>query len=123
MIRQGTLVRRKDDDKLGVAVNDPFGVCSDDEVPVVYEGDTAFIGTDESKLEDLGPENAVADLKKCGAGQGDKCCKFLVVGSDGPECQRFGSLRYTLMFNNKMTAQREPHELFPTCQFVEEEAE
>lgn len=120
MIREGTLVRRKEDGKPGVAVTDPFNCCSDNEVPVVYEGSTAFLGTDEDKLEAVGPENAVADLTRCGAGRGAECCKFLVVGADGPECQRFGRLRYTLMFNHAMTAQREPLELFPACQFVEE---
>lgn len=113
----GTKVKNKKSGELGVVVTDPYGCCAPQEVPVQYEGTTAYLGTDVSILEDLGPENAKADLMKCGAGQEKECCIFLVVGSNGPECQRFGPLRNTLISRkDKMAAQREPTELFPACQ-------
>lgn len=114
----GTKVKNKETGELGVVVTDQWNCCGPGEVLVVYEGTTASHGTDLNLLEYLGPENAKADLRKCGAGQGgEKCCIFLVVGSNGPECQRFGPLRNTIIFRkDKMAAQREPSELFPACQ-------
>lgn len=91
--------------------------CGPNEVPVVYEGSTAFFGTDVGDLEVIGPENAEADIEKCGADKGEECCIFMAMGSDGLSCERFGNLRYDLIFRkDQMRAKREPTELFPDCQ-------
>lgn len=101
----------------GVVVPDMAGMLNcngPDEVGVVYEGSSFSSGTDYRELKIVGPESAVADLIECGAGKGSKCCKFLVVGAKGPECQRFGSLRWSLIFK-KMVSEREPTEPYPQC--------
>lgn len=86
------------------------------EVSVVYDGDSVAIGTDWNKLEIVGPENAVADLQKCGAGKGEECCIFLVIdGPRGCRCQRFGEMRWSLLFKT-INAKRNPKELFSRCQ-------
>ena len=112
----GTLVRNKNTKVVGVVVDDPFNCCSEKEVPVLYEGVTFSSGTFPENLEIIGQENAQADLEKCGAGQGENCCIFLVIGETGPECERFGSLRTSLIFKEGMVAKREPAQLFPNCQ-------
>jgi len=102
---------------MGVVINDSFGCCSSNEVPVVYEGSSTFCGTDIRELKIIGPENAQADMKKCGAGEGEECCIFMSIGPEGPMCERFGGLRFTLMARrNSMNAKREPTQLFPNCQ-------
>lgn len=112
-----TLVRNTETGILGVVVTDPWDVCGDDEVPVVYEGQTGFSGTDRGVLEDFGPENAIADAEKCGAGKGAECCIFLTFKDADWTCQRFGGLRYQLIFaKERMSAKREPVEMFPNCQ-------
>ncbi len=115
-----TVVKNKKSGSMGVVCPDLGGMlscCTDDEVPVVYEGVSASCGTLFGRLEVIGPENAVADLKKCGAGQEDNCCIFLAVGANGPKCERFGNLRWTLVFRkSSMVSKREPTELFPHCQ-------
>ena len=112
----GTVVVRKDGTK-GIIINDSFNCCGPNEVAVVYEGSTAFLGTDVEDLEVIGPENAKADMEKCGAGKGEECCIFLTIGSNGPGCERFGSLRDSLIFRrSQMRAKREPDKLFPNCQ-------
>ena len=108
-----TRVRNKKTGELGT-VSPDMGCCGPEEVPVVYDETTAFLGTYHNDLDDLGPENAKPDLVRCGAGQGDKCCIFLVIGSVGPECQRYGLLRHALIFK-KMNAKRHPAAPFPKC--------
>ena len=103
-----TIVRRKSDGALGVVVRDSFGCCSSTEVPVVYHGESGFLGTEETDLEMVGPENAIADFQKCGAGQGAECCMFLTVGSNGSNCERHSSMRYSLLVKSGMVAQRHP---------------
>ena len=117
-LRIGTLVKNKDTGKTGVVVNDFLGCCSEGEEPIVYEGATSSLGTSLENLEILGLENAQADPQKCGAGQGEKCCMFLVFDTaNGFECQRFGHMRNKLIFRKEsLTAKREPTELFPDCQ-------
>ncbi|KPJ56860.1 hypothetical protein AMJ49_03545 [Parcubacteria bacterium DG_74_2] len=114
------VVRNTKTGKKGITVDDfpgSMSCCLPEETPVVYEGDTASLGTLTKDLEVIGPENAIPDPKKCGAGKGKQCCIFLVVGPSGFQCQRFGSDRWNLIFNKaKMTAQREPTELYPHCQ-------
>lgn len=112
--KMGLVVKHKDG-RAGVVVTDPFGCCSGKEVPVVYDGTNFYSGTDYQYLKIIGPENAVADPKKCGAGTGKQCCIFLVIGTNGFECQRFGSLRDTLIFR-KMNAKRHPTQLYSNCQ-------
>jgi hypothetical protein len=117
--RPQLVVRNKATDCIGVICRDlpgPLSCNGPDEVSVVYDGTTCASGTDYRELEIIGPENAVADLEKCGAGRGEETCIFLVVGSRGAECQRFGSLRWDLIFRT-MNAKRNPDRLFPHCQF------
>lgn len=112
----GKKVKNVKTNLVGVVVSDPYGCCDSHEVPVVYEGTTAFLGTDINILKELEDESPKADLIGCGAGKGKDCCIFLTVGKDGPECQRFTSLRNTLIFKKeKMNAQREPTEMYPKC--------
>lgn len=113
-----TLVKNTGSGKIGVVCPDMSGMMNcngPEEVGVVYEGSTTSSGTDWRDLEIIGPENAVADLDKCGGGQGEKACIFMVVGGDGIRCERFGNLRWSLIFS-KMNAKRNPAELFPKCQ-------
>ncbi len=119
VIQTGTVVRNHESGVKGVVIDDPFEVCGPNEVPVVYEGTTLYGGTDVEKLELIGPENAQADFVKCGAGRGEEACIFLTIGPEGPECQRFGSLRNALIARKEsMTAQREPSQLYPACQLT-----
>jgi hypothetical protein len=100
--------------KRGVVCHDCM-VCGDDETPVVWDCSDGFVGTNTDSLTVIGPENAVADPEKCGAGKGEDACKFLVFGAEGERCERYGSLRYSLMFR-QMTAKREPILPYPQCQ-------
>lgn len=116
-ITRGIVVRDVITGKIGVTVDDIADTCSPEETPVVFEGETSFLGIGTEELEVLGPEKAVADLKRCGAGQGKQCCVFLVIGEKGPECQRFAEMRNSLIFRKEeMGAQREPTEMYPRCQ-------
>lgn len=110
-----TLVKNKIIGRKGVVVEDLWGVCGPGEIPVVYNGETSFRGTDIEDLKVIGPENAKADPKKCGAGE--EACIFFVIGADGFECQRFGPLRNSIILRKeKMRAKRAPTELYPYCQ-------
>lgn len=101
----------------GVVIRDEFCVCDTDETLVAWEGVLGNLGFPTEKLKVIGPENAIADLKKCGAGQGEKCCIFLTVGPRGASCERFGHLHTSIIFRkDKMNAQREPREMYPNCQ-------
>ena len=113
-----TVVRRKDTGETGTICPSFNGVLNcngPNEVSVVYSGLPVAIGTDRELLEVLGPENAIADLARCGAGRGKDACIFLVAGSDGPSCERFGPMRLDLIFRT-MSAERNPEQLFPDCQ-------
>ena len=94
----------------------PMGCNEPGQVSVVYEGDNCACETDPEDLTFLRKEEAVADMKKCGAGKGAECCIFLVMGKNGPECQRFGDLRWSLIFKTMDSAERNPVELYPACQ-------
>jgi hypothetical protein len=86
-----------------------------DETPVVFEGLVSPLVVETKCLTRLAPENAVADLFKCGGGEGERCCIFLTVGPMGPQCARRGSLRATLLAK-RMRAKRRPVKIFPACQ-------
>jgi len=116
--RPQLIVKNNKTGSIGVTCSDlpgPLSCNGPDEVSVVYEGTTCASGTDYRELVIVGPENAVADLHKCGAGRGEEACIFLVVGSNGAGCQRFGNLRWDLVFRT-MSAKRHPDKLFPKCQ-------
>lgn len=119
-IPRQTVVRNKKTGKKGVTIDDAPDVvhcCSDEETPVVYEGETTSKRTRTEDLEVIGPENAIADMEKCGAGTGRKCCIFLT--GDRPGCARFGELRFYILERKKqMKAQREPTEPYPKCQLT-----
>ncbi len=108
-----TRVKNKDGE-MGVTCPDFMSSCTKDEVPVVYDGTTASLGTLESDLEIIGPENAIADFIKCGAGKGNDCCIFLTAGPEGASCERYSSLRHTLIFK-EMNSKRNPSEPYPNC--------
>ncbi len=112
----GTRVRNTETGKFGVIVSDIYGCCDNTEEPVVYDGSTAFLGTDKGILESaIGPK-PVPDVRRCGAGKGADCCIFITVGKDGPCCERFTSMRDTLILKTRdMTAQRNPTEPYPEC--------
>ncbi len=112
----GTVVKNTITKKKGVVITDRFGVCSPEEILVVYDGTSSGLGTDHESLEIIGPENAVADLEKCGANT-KECCIFLTMAASGPECDRFGSLRDNIIFReNQMNATRHPTQMYPECQ-------
>jgi|GEM_PF-1613662 len=74
-----------------------------------YESDDEF--------EVIGKEAPIANMQKCGAGKGEKCCIFMTMSGKDLICNRFTSMDETLRFHKaEMSAKREPHELFPDCQ-------
>ena len=120
-IKSQTLVKNKNDGRIGVVVSEPsWETCVVGEFPVVYEGETVPLATFAEDLEVIGLENAIADMEKCGAGKGEECCMFLVFGggSSGFQCGRFkDGLRWTLIARKeKMKAKRHPTEMYPKCQ-------
>ena len=113
------VVKNKETGFIGVTCCDlpvPLSCNGPDEVNVVYDDTDVALGTDYRLLEIVGTEKAVANLKRCGAGKGEEVCIFLAVGSDGAECERFGDLRWDIIFRT-MEAKRHPEKLFPKCQF------
>ena len=120
-IRPQMVVKDKMTGRFGVTVKDLPGMlscCTSEETPVVFEGHNASTGILTEDLEIIGPERALADPEKCGAGKGKSCCIFLTVGR-GFICERFGELRWDLIFRKeKMNSKREPTELFPKCQLA-----
>lgn len=114
----GTRVKSKDG-RFGMVVNDPFGCCGPSEILVVYDNTTCGEGTDEKKLEDLGIPEHKPDPHKCGVGRKADCCRYLTVGTDGFCCERFSSLRNSLIFKT-MTAARNPAEPYPDCMIFAE---
>lgn len=114
-----TRVKRISDGKLGVVVNDPFGCCSEDEVPVIFDGVSYFEGTPEYALENVDYVITTPEHKKCGAGLEAECCIYLTCGPSGFVCERFGSLHYTLQFKT-MVAKRHPVEPYPECMIHED---
>ena len=107
-------VKNKETGEMGTVIADTFGCCDPSEELVVYDGTNSGLGTNGALLETIEHETPVPDPSKCGAGMGVDCCIFLVAGSDGFECQRFGSLRDSLIFKT-MAAQRDPEEAYPLC--------
>lgn len=110
-----TVVKHKPTGRMGVVVMDRWGCCDDSETPVVFEGTNYFTGIPTKELDIIRIENAIADAEKCGAGRGEETCIFLVFGGGKFECQRFGSMRDSLLSQN-MRAKRHPIELYPGCQ-------
>ncbi len=110
----GTIVEHKTTGRQGVVVNDNFAACTPEETPVVFWGTTYFEGTPTSELDPLGEYQATPNLHKCGAGRKAECCIFLTMGPNGVCCERFSSMRDTLIFK-VMSAERNPPEPFPDC--------
>ena len=112
-----TRVRVRSTGQTGTVCPDLQGMLTDspDGVPVVIDGMGTSQEASPSDLDDLGPENAVAD-EACGRGKGADCCIFMVFGPDGFQCERFGSMRWTLIFKKaEMASQREPIAAYPDC--------
>lgn len=115
-IEVGTMVRNTHADEEGVVALDIMGCCSDNEEPVVYEGRDAFIGTDRSHLEVTGTyDPTVANPELCGAGQGEKTCRYLTFGDGNFLCGRFSEFRNAILSSNT-TAKGVPKGLYPQCQ-------
>ena len=113
-MKLGTIVENKLTAQQGVVVRDTWNCCLPTEVPVVYFGTNTFLGTEINDLEEVGVYDVKPDLHKCGAGKDDDCCIFLTAGPKGPCCERFSSLRDTLIMK-KMNAKRNPIEAYPEC--------
>lgn len=65
------------------------------------------------------------DMVACGMGLKERCCAYLLVGPEGPECGRETPLRPTLEAraqSGQMSARRLPGAAYPSCQLTEEEA-
>ena len=111
-------VRHRESGRLGTLCTTIYLLLSDgdDELSVVYDGGEGPVTLNRvggrEAFEVLGPENAEATPEKCGAGKGPECCIFLVVGSQGFECARYGSMRHTLQFKT-MNAKRDPFSSLP----------
>lgn len=103
--------------RTGVTVPDFMNCCSDEETPVIFEGQNSFQGVDTTLLEFVHDERPIANPDKCGAGKGAACCIFLTASARGCECVRHQSFRYTMQARaEKMHAKRQPVRLFPACQ-------
>ncbi len=112
----GEIVKNIKTGNIGVVVVDSYKVCGDNEIPVVYEGLTAFCGTNAENLKVIKPETPIADPEKCGAGLGEKCCIFLSVDPDGFKCERFTEIRNDILSRkDEMKAKRHPKKMFPDC--------
>ena len=112
-MKTGMRVEHKDG-RLGMVVQDIMNCCAADEVPIVFDGVAHFEGINEDNLTALGVPKHKPDPKKCGVGKGADCCIFLTAGADGFACEKFGSLRNTLIIKT-MTAKRDPVEYYPDC--------
>ncbi len=113
-MKTGTKVKNTGTGELGHVIDDDFGCCDDTEILVVYDGTSHGMGTDKKLLEPFRGLTPNPDMEKCGAGQGADCCIFLTVGAKGPCCERFTSMRNTLLFRT-MNAKRDPKESWPEC--------
>lgn len=113
-MKTGTIVKNTETGQLGIVVQDSFGCCTPNELAVVYEGTTSFLGTDTGVLKEIGTYDATPDYERCGAGKGAACCIFLAVGVGGFCCERFSGLRDDLIFRD-MKAKRNPPEPYPEC--------
>lgn len=93
----------------------PFQILGDNEIGVVYNNTNSLTGVDWDSLLLLEEENAIPDPRRCGAGQGSKCCVFLTCGAKGFECERHTSLRWNLIMKPNMVSQRKPTAPYPAC--------
>ena len=113
-MKTGIRVKNTETGKFGHIINDSFGCCDNTEELVVYDNTTYGSGTNRELLEEISETLSIPDFTKCGAGQGADCCIFITVGSDGLTCERFTSLRDSLIFKT-MNAKRHPEEPYPQC--------
>jgi len=117
MIKPRTIVKNKKTKIKGVVIEDSYGICGLSTALVIYENTNWPVETDVKNLKVIGLENAKADFKKCGRGKGKEACIFLFFDGKRFECQRFGPMRDAILaLKKKMTAKREPLELYPNCQ-------
>lgn len=80
-LKPQTVVKNTEIEDIGVVVPNPpsyvyMGIPGLNEIDVVYDDSIVAIRTDWKKLEIIGPENAIADYKKCGAGKGRRSVVF-----------------------------------------------
>lgn len=119
-IKPGMIVEREG--QRGVTVTDLMSCCHEEETPVVWYGAKGFKGTWTDELTVIGPENAVAEPTKCGAGKEAACCIFITAGVKGFVCERHTDMRHSLIFRS-MSAKRHPVKPFPECQDLTDGAE
>jgi len=113
-MKSGTIVQTSSG-RVGVVCDDFMGCCTEEETPVVFDGDDAFDGQLTSSLTAIGKYDVkAADLWKCGANQGEKACRYAVVGPEGAECARFSNLRNHLIMSRQV-AKFAPKHLAPNC--------
>jgi len=100
----GTMVRNKDNGKIGVVVFDSFGCCSSNEIPVEWDGQTGVEGTDWRILEILEVIKPKVNFKKC------KDCIFY-----NGRCLRYTPGRIAMLYNENK-GKRIPKRIYPHCQ-------
>lgn len=123
-MQPGTIVQHKQTKRKGIIVLDRWGLCPNEEVPVLFEGENeeGYQGTLKTDLNVLRPPVCTSvSLKKCGMSQGkEKGCAFLIAGGndyDGKfRCGRGGDLHNSLVINGKEKGMRIPQKMFPDCQ-------
>jgi len=107
--RVGTLVKNKEDGKLGAVVNDLFHCCGPNQVPVEWDGTIGIRGVDWNNLEE---ENLIIpkiNSEKC------RTCIY----SNGNECLRYGPGGPCMLYRDGKAGMRIPDRIYPHCQTSE----
>ena len=108
-------IRNTENGKEGFVIDDSFGCCSFEESLVVYDETNTGLRTNRNLLKEIPFIVPIPDPMKCGVSKGKNCCIFLIVKAlDGFCCERFTSLRDTLIFT-PMNAKKNPIEPYPEC--------
>ena len=107
--RVGTLVKNKEDGKLGAVVNDLFRCCGPNQVPVEWDGTIGIRGVDWNNLEE---ENLIIpkiNSEKC------RTCIY----SNGTECLRYSPGGPCMLYRDGKAGMRIPDRIYPYCQTSE----
>ncbi|MBI4414645.1 MAG: hypothetical protein HY566_00210 [Candidatus Kerfeldbacteria bacterium] len=122
MIPYQTVVREKGGNRReGIVCPAAPGLEDEEGVAVVFPPSTVAMHVREDRLEIIGPENAVADEAKCGAGRGKRVCMFLTFADGALGCDRFSEDRWPVFFATRSQNRRQPTEAYPACQLPETE--
>jgi hypothetical protein len=110
------IVRNEENGFIGVTYDYfPKSRLNENEVAIISGCSDYHSRIDCNVLEIIGPENAVPHVNKCGFGRGEDTCIFLNLENGILKCERFGDLRFLLLYQKK-NAKRKPKNLFPHCQ-------